>query len=556
METAFDILKKLSFFLAHKLATPESFQQLGELFQHALSMSSVKVQVSATAAVCELISVCDDVALSKQAFQHLIPSMLTTFGLVVHANNPETTEAFLLALMDVTMEEAKFFSSHIQALVAHLVEYLSIPGIPELCHLVGVELLVSLAEGAGSSLRKLPNNYFSTSVYPVYIKMLMSIEDYDPPTLAKWSSSYHALKRNKATKSSREADAKVMQDKNPGELYGEHQEDDIAEFDDDSGLYESARQACYRSARAIGSAQFWPVVYPIVLEALQQQSNWKARHAALATLTETVACIPSKNLREKEAVVSQIVQIAIYCSASDEHPRVRYEALTLISSVGEYVAGSCTKHVSTILPCLVQCMSDPVVRLQAHAGMGICYFLDNAKRAAVKPYIKDLLDVLLDRLQGSSQEVQESSLLAISSLTENVQDWFSDHYDRPVQVMKEALSGMVTQAAQTNQPLNKQILWVRLLECLSQIYVSVEHPSSHEDAQELATYLAQAGKLEEDSPFRQEIFLCWNRLSTKLQNDMAPFLPSVMPYLLLSAAAPLRSTSRMTSSRLYKPKAC
>ena len=302
---------------------------------------------------------------------------------------------------------------------------------------------------------------------------------------------------------------------------------DDTEDDDEEPEYDAARQALDRvSLRLSGQSMAAPLFQ--YLPSMIQSQNWRERQAALMALSSAAeGC--------SDVLTSEIPKLLdmVLPTINDENSRVEYACCNALGQMSTDFADIIQRTSGDrILPALISKLTNKSVpRVQAHAAAALVNFSEAASKEILEPYLDDLLNNLLGLLQSPKRYVQEQVLTTIAIIADAAQKTFVKYYD--------TLMPLLTNVLQTDMGDENRLLKGKCIECSTLIALAVGkekfEPHSHGLIQ-LFGHLQQTAT-QDDDPVKQYLEQAWGRISRILGKDFLPYIPSVLPPLMVTAKA-------------------
>ena len=165
-------------------------------------------------------------------------------------------------------------------------------------------------------------------------------------------------------------------------------------------------------------------------------------------------------------------------------------------------------------------MEDPSHRVQAHAAAAMVNFSEQCPPEHMAPYLDQLMNKLMQMLQGRSKMVQESALTALASVADNAGTVFAKYYDAVLPFLKQILV-----AAEGKE---HRMLRAKAVECISLVGMAVGKDRFAADAKEVMDMLMrlQAGGFEDDDATTSYMQQAWTRLCSASARTSSRTWPS------------------------------
>lgn len=373
------------------------------------------------------------------------------------------------------------------------VKALSEKSVPENRRHLALEIIISMAESAPSTVRKRGVAYLNQIVTQLLVMMTEFDDDED------WATADSA-------------------------------EDDDYESEAVIGETSLDRLAC-----SVGGKTILPLVIGNVTNMLKNP-DFKYRVAALMALS----AIGEGCTQQMTPLLPEVVD-GILPFLRDPHPRVRYAACNALGQMATDFSDSFQKKFhSKVIPALLELFDDSQnPRVQAHSGAALVNFLEECSPNLIIDY-QDAIALKLEQLikvkmaELSSQGtmlVLAQMVVTLASLADASQENFIKHYDTFVPLLK-----FIIQNA-TDEKL--KILRGKAIESISLIGLAVGRDKFVPDATDVMNLLLrqQTGdeKLAEDDPQLAYMISAWTRICKILGPQFEPYLPFVMGPVLRAA---------------------
>lgn len=344
-----------------------------------------------------------------------------------------------------------------------------------------LELLVCLAESAPGMCKKTPG--FTDKVVPVALEMMTEIED---------DRDWYNV-------------------------------DELGDEDSQEN-YTVGETAMDRLSRALGGKAMAAVCFTIITQLLGSH-EWNQRHAGLMA----ISAIGEGCYAVMENQLATVVQM-ILPFLQDQNGRVRWAACNAVGQLSTDFAPQVQQvYHQQILSALVPCLDALQQRVQAHAAAALVNFCEVADKAVLDPYLDGIFERLVSLLNSSKRYVQEQVIMTIATVADSAQDRFVKYYSQMmpilIRILKEA------------NAKEYRMLKGKAMECVSFIAIAVGKGIFSKDAQEVINILVecQASVTESDDPQVPYLLSAWARICKVLGSDFLPFMPVVMPPLMVSA---------------------
>lgn len=302
---------------------------------------------------------------------------------------------------------------------------------------------------------------------------------------------------------------------------------DDSEDEDDEPEYGAARQALDRVALKLnGQALAGPLFQ--YLPSMVQSNNWRERQAALMALSSAAEGCSDVLINEIPKILDMILP-----TLDDEHPRVQYACCNALGQMSTDFADLIQRtSAHRILPALISKLTNKSVpRVQAHAAAALVNFSEAASKEILEPYLDDLLNNLLVLLQSPKRYVQEQVLTTIAIIADAAQKTFIKYYD--------TLMPLLVNVLQTDVGDENKLLKAKCIECSTLIALAVGKEKFQPHSQQLIQLFGhiQQSTTDDDDTVKQYLEQAWGRICKILGKDFLPYLPSVLPPLMVTAKA-------------------
>jgi hypothetical protein len=183
----------------------------------------------------------------------------------------------------------------------------------------------------------------------------------------------------------------------------------------------------------------------------------------------------------------------------------------------------------TVLPALIQMLSDPVPRVQAHACAALTNFFEGTSEEISQQYIAATIPKLSNLIQNGISIIKENAVTALASLAESAKESFNPYFE-------EALKFLCGYLAAFNEPQYKQFKG-QVIESITIIAASVglELFRPHAPLVISAMLEVQNKQLDSKDPQRTYLLSAWQRICLLMKKEFAPFLSGVLPSVFAMA---------------------
>ena len=484
-ESALIVFAQLAEYIGESLVP--HLATLHQILGQCLQAAERPVQLAALRACCCFVESLENPA-DRAKFQDLLPAMLATLGGALQGGDEADAQEALGLFVELAGSDPRFVRKHLAHVVDAMLSVAEHDQLEDGTRQLATEFLVTLTEArdrAPGMMRKLPN--FVPRLFDCLCAFLLDVED-DP--------EWHTCDKE--------------EDGDAGE--GER--------------YEVGQECLDRVAIALGANSVLPCAARTVPALLADASDWRKRHAALVAMAQIAEGCVKGMLKDVNGAIAPCVQAA----TSDPHARVRWAAVNGIGQLCTDLGPKMQEKAhARVLPALLGAMEDPSHRVQAHAAAAMVNFSEQCPPEHMAPYLDQLMNTLMQMLQGRSKMVQESALTALASVADNAGTVFAKYYDAVLPFLKQILV-----AAEGKE---HRMLRAKAVECISLVGMAVGKERFAADAKEVMDMLMrlQAGGFEDDDATTSYMQQAWTRLCKCLGQDFIPYLAVVMPHLLKSA---------------------
>lgn len=323
----------------------------------------------------------------------------------------------------------------------------------------------------------------------------------------------------------------------------EQWEKNIEESEDDfDEMFYGVRDSFERLSTDLGGDFFMSLTADYIKNYLKSQ-NWIEVHAAY-----TAMAFMSEGC--KESYEKNIKELLEYISTGlvHSHSRVRYAALFAFGMILKTTAPKPQKQfASNILPGLAKLMSDaePSIRVKTQSCNALTEFLrgllneedeeSNTEegKKIIAPYSADLVKLLSTLFEYSIKvsyyPLQESTLGAISLLSNLLEKDFAPYYDQLMPGFKKLFSGLDAKSSEQKKLKSNTIEAMSFL-CSS---IAEEREKYAGDLKEISeAFLTYMQQLPEEDPQLTTIINSFTHLSFSMKDQFKPILDKLLPILL------------------------
>eukprot|EP01006_Ploeotia_vitrea_P050864 TRINITY_DN67507_c7_g5_i1.p1 TRINITY_DN67507_c7_g5~~TRINITY_DN67507_c7_g5_i1.p1 ORF type:complete len:1090 (-),score=172.10 TRINITY_DN67507_c7_g5_i1:1283-4510(-) len=464
-------------------------QALGPLkdtFAAALAESEpVSVRVAAADAIMNTVAYLEENQLN--VFVELLPQLVAALGAAISSGDNESAVRGLEAFISVASVSPQFFKKYMKDVLAPFLQLAPQENSDERLRRGALEFCLTCAETNKRIVKKTQG--FLQALVPLSLRMMASIEED-----SDWNTT-------------------------------------SPEEDDEELDFEIGQTALDRLAIALGGKSVFPVILPMLQQALGADS-WQQRVVGLIALGAIAegCCdeLLAENPQTKQRLLDEVVP---GISNHIEHPHVRVRGAAVqcfaqfCSDFGTDFTG---KHHEVLASRLVQAMKDQVPRLNALGVRGVRDFLNNADAEHYEPYLDTIMTSLLQLLQNAQHRfVIEDVVQTISTVASVSEGKFEKYYSTIMPWLKNVAARQVTCRLD-------RVLRSHVIRCLSQTVMAVGKDTFSPDAREVLEIFQrlQGENLVSDDPLAGELGRSWGRLAAVMKEDFVPFIQLVVPPLV------------------------
>ena len=476
-----------------------------EIFSKGLDDENIDVKVSTLHCVTEfLINIVNEDILLK--FSCLTDKMLNALVSTLKYENEQKNKDFseskgkaaLETMIDIVDQHPKFWKGKTDTIITIVNEISKSKIFQNSIRECALELVYSLAKSSPSSIKK--SAQFKNVFLPLLFNLLLEID--------------------------------FENDEKGWEKNIEENENDADE------MFYGVRDSFDRLAVDLGGDFVMGCTAEYIKKFLNSQ-NWIEVHAAfiaMGYLSEGCKEDFSKNLKEFLQFISN--------GLVHQHPRVRYAALFAFGCVLKSAAPKPQKEfTNNILPALAQLMSEkePSIRVKTQSCNSLVEFLrgllndDLTKEESIKlisNYTNDLVKLLSQLFEYSLKEsyypLQESSLSAISLLSNLLDKDFAPYYDQLMPGLKKLFLGLNAQTEEQKKLKSNTIEAMGFL-CSS---IAEEKDKYMNDLNEISNaFLNYMKNIPEEDPQLSSIINSFTHLSLAMKDKFEPYLQQLLPIL-------------------------
>ncbi|KNC50497.1 importin beta-3 [Thecamonas trahens ATCC 50062] len=415
-------------------------------------------------------------------YEPLLPAMLE----IVSDGLNSGVEDHAMKAIQFFIDISEFTPKALRPALDHVVNaMLQIATTEKLLHQtrqLALEFLTKICESAPAMMRKFDK--FMDNVLPVCLTMMVAVED------------------------------------SPG--WQEHEDEDEFEI----GISDFGEQALDRLAVALGGNTVLPVVLEFVPQMLKH-NEWTYRRAALIALAAVAeGC--------REEMTGSLADIVNSCLPYllEENARVRYAACQLFGQlcIDFTPAFQNTFHEQLVSP-LVTVMGDVAnPRTRAYGCAALVNLAQGLHPELLTGYLDEIFAALMGMLDNGQTRVQEQALTCVAAIAERSKGAFVTYYEVFVPLLKQILY-------QANGE-DFRAMRGKAMEAISMIGLAVGKELFLNDAIEVMDLMIkiQAQDLPPDDPQTSYFLEAWSRIAQTLGEDFVPYLATIMPPLLETAA--------------------
>ncbi|CDW84107.1 importin beta- [Stylonychia lemnae] len=486
----------------------QNSNQFMQLFLDCLKDSSISVKVAALKAITSFLgSIDDESAVLK--YQDLMDGILDVVIEVLRSDE-DKGKASLESMIELTQSHGEIWTKVAEKLLFVISQIIQNKSFDDSIRQSALEIISTLAEDIPTLLRK-HQNELKTHFFPALAHMLAELPLQDD--LEEWNKEV---------------------------------EEELQARNDPSSV---AADNLNRIASFLGEKTLINCTSHIIKEAIEQKGSWQLRSAGyifLGMISDTCS----------EAFRKGMDEIMKMCAAGliDEHPRVRYEALTCLGLLLTELAPDAQKKFhSDLIVILVKLMQDEqLIKLRKQATSAMVNFvrglineeddvedkshLVNAQ--VLEPYADDLVNTISmlfeQSLQSNYPPLQEEVLGLLSCLANVLETKFAQYYGRFMPGLKQILATVPWETQQ------QQELRAHCIQTIGFILNSVKDQTDicRSDALEVSTLLTtllNSDKIKDSDPQSLAIQNTLSQIGACLKSEFKQFLPQIMPALLRDA---------------------
>ncbi|EGE86442.1 karyopherin Sal3 [Blastomyces dermatitidis ATCC 18188] len=424
---------------------------------------------------------------SQTKFFSLVPDVLNILPPLKEADESDNLSKAFIALIELAEVCPKMF----KALFNNLVKFsISVIGDKELSDQVRQNALELMATFADYSPKMCKNDPTYAGEMVTQCLSLMTDVGLDDEDAAEWTQS---------------------------------EDLDLEESDKN---HVAGEQCMDRLANQLGGQVILPATF-VWVPRMMSSTAWRDRHAALMAISAI-----SEGCRDlMEGELDQVLALVVP-ALQDPHPRVRFAGCNALGQMStDFAPTMQEKYHSIVLGSIIPVLDSTEPRVQSHAAAALVNFCEEAEKEILEPYLEELLRRLLQLLRSPKRYVQEQALSTIATVADSAETAFGQFYDTLMPLLFNVLN--------EEQSKEFRILRAKAMECATLIALAVGKEKMGRDALTLVQLLGniQQSITDADDPQSSYLLHCWGRMCRVLKQDFAPYLPGVMPPLLLVAGA-------------------
>jgi len=478
--------------LVDKLAeyNPAVLRPYGAQLKHVMMCGfrdpQMKIRLAALRACCSVLQSLEEE--ERLSLQDCVPPMFEVLGSAFKDTDDETMRAAVGHLASVS---PKFLKAHLKPIVDAMVQVVQCTSLEADTRRCAMEFLLTLVEEGKGMVRK--TTAFAQQVVPLAFGLVQELEH-----TAEW-------------------DTPQASDK---------------EGDDDDGQdnYKFGCECIARLAGGLGGKLFMQVISPLILSSLKSP-QWNVRHAALITVSRMAIGV-DKHMEDQLASIMQTVVMPL--ALNDPHHRVRWAAVDTCAFLADAFepdfANSFPKEVFTIL---MACTApNQHWRVIAHACLCFPDFCRGLEKEHLLPFMPTFLTSMVACLgmMSTSPMIVENALAAVSAVAMVAQKDFAPYYAH----FMPGVKGIIMSATDGSQ---KKVRG-KAIECMGMMAQAVGAETFGPELQPVMEALLRMlidEKLPSDDPQHEHVVTTCARICKAVGPAFAPYLPRVIPPLLVSA---------------------
>lgn len=429
-------------------------------------------------------------------FKPLLPALLNVMEPLRQSHKEEELTSVLESLVTLAEIAPRMFAPVFPTLIDFTMAIAGDTDFDEPPRMTALELMAAFAEEAPNMCRN--ETKYVQQFVPQLLKMLTEI-GVDDDNAAEWSAI---------------DDNEIVEEEEP--------------------IHREAKLAIDRISLSLGGDLITPILFKY-LPLMFSSEAWRERVAGLMALSNAAEGCREEMLPSLDAILHAVQPLLM-----DAHPRVQWSACNAMGQLSTDLAPQVQESYGPlILPGLVAKLgAESTWKVQAHAAAALVNFSDAAEKEVMDPFLDDLLSRLLLLVQSPKRYVQEQALTTIAIVADSSQKLFTKYYD--------TLMPLVLNILKADVPNEYRLLKAKAIECSTLIALAVGREKFAPHMNELGEVLVAIQQQspdgfirtetgEEEDPCHAYLVQSWGRLCRVIGPDFAPYLPIVMPPLLLSA---------------------
>ncbi|CCM06072.1 uncharacterized protein FIBRA_08319 [Fibroporia radiculosa] len=292
-------------------------------------------------------------------------------------------------------------------------------------------------------------------------------------------------------------------------------------------------QSIDRLACALGGKAVLPPAFQYI-PAMLASHDWRLRHAGLMA----IAAIAEGTNKVMQHELGKIIDL-VTPMFSDPHPRVRYAACQCIGQLCTDLEEVIQEQFhQQIFAALIPTLEAPESRKPTAAHHALINFCEGVERETLLPYLDPIVERLLKLLNPGTVDkppkryVQEQVITSLAMVADASEVTFAKHYSSIMPLLLNVLRN-------ANGPEYRQ-LRVKAMECAGLIAIAVGRDIFRPDAStfvELLMRIQNGPPDPNDTMLSHYLMSTWAKVCQAMGPEFEPYLPVVMPPLLLAASA-------------------
>ncbi|KAH3763021.1 ARM family protein [Pelomyxa schiedti] len=284
-----------------------------------------------------------------------------------------------------------------------------------------------------------------------------------------------------------------------------------------------AEEALDRICISFGGKVMVPILFLFVPSLVGNTTDWRHRW----TGAKVVAIAGEGCNFVLKSHLPQLIKI-IQPLMHDPHARVRWAAMNCMGQMLiDYAPDIQDSFGSELIPLILGKTEDACVRVQAHCCTAIAHYAETCLKPALVPFLDSILNRLSQILLIQNKRLQEIVLTALASVAIGSEECFKKHYSTFVPYLKSLMK---------LEGKDMATIRTKAIECITLIGVAVGKEAFAKDAIEVLQDILRTN-MAPDDPNASLLEASCSRIAECLEEDFAPFLPSVMPSVMSRASA-------------------